>query len=183
MADTESVTMPAAEYARIRKLLDEQDIRDCQARIARGADRFDRALYLSACHPDAQISVGGHVMAAADSFEGGMAGHAEGTWATLHCLGTSNCDIDGDTAHVETYHLYCARTKGGPSWAATGRYLDQFERRQGKWGLVFRHIAVEWTGTLGPMDLPLLEAVEGPKTRLSAARDKSDVSYLRPLRG
>lgn len=182
MANSDTVTMPAAEYTRMKKLLDEQDIRDCQARIARGADRFDRELYLSACHPDARISVGGHTMAAADSFEGGKAGHAEGTIATLHCLGTSNCDINGDVAHVETYHIYHARTKDDTSWVATGRYIDQFERREGKWGLVFRHIAVEWTGTLGPMDLPLLEAVGGPKHRLSAARDQTDVSYLRPLR-
>ena len=48
--------------------------------------------------------------------------------------------------------------------------------------LVFRHIAVEWTGTLGPMDLPLLENVADPRHRLSASRDREDVSYLRPLR-
>jgi hypothetical protein len=182
MTNAETVAVPAAEYARMRKLLDEQEIRDCQARIARGADRFDRELYLSACHPDAQISVGGHTSSAVKSFEGGKAGHAAGTYATLHCLGTSNCDIQGDVAHVETYHIYHARTKDDTSWVATGRYLDQFERRGGVWGLVFRHIAVEWTGTLGPMDLPLLENVTGPKHRLSAARDASDVSYLRPLR-
>jgi hypothetical protein len=182
MPDGNPVTIPAAEYARMKKLLDEQDIRDCQARIARGADRFDKELYLSACHPDAQISVGGHTSSAEGSFDGGKAGHGEATHATLHCLGTSNCEIDGDVAHVETYHLYCARTKADTSWAATGRYLDQFERRGGKWGLVFRHIAVEWTGTLGTMELPLLENVTGAKHRLSAARDASDVSYLRPLK-
>ena len=178
---SETVTMPAAEYARLRRLLDEQDIADCQARIARGADRFDRDLYLSACHPDAKVSVGGNTMAAADSFEGGKAGHDAGTIGTLHCLSTSNVDIQGDTAHAETYHIYCARTKDDTSWAATGRYLDQFERRNGKWGLVFRHISVEWTGQLGPFDLPLLTAKDAPRHRLSAARDKTDVSYLRPL--
>jgi hypothetical protein len=182
MSDATTVTVPAAEFARMRALLDRQEIADCQARIARGADRFDRELYLSACHPDAQVSVGGYTSSAAESFEGGMAGHAAGTIGTLHCLSTSNCDIDGDVAHVETYHIYCARTKDDTSWVATGRYLDQFERRDGVWGLVFRHISVEQAGQLGAFDLPLLQPADAPRHRLSATRDPQDVSYLRPLR-
>ena len=182
MDNAETVTVPAAELARMRKLLDRQEIEDCLARIARGADRFDRESYLSACHPDAKVSVGGNTIPAAESFEGGKAGHAEATIGTLHCLSTSNFDITGDVAHVETYHIYCARTKDDTSWAATGRYLDQFERRDGVWGLVFRHISVEWTGQMTPFDLPLLTPRDAPKHRLSAARDKTDVSYLRPLK-
>ena len=182
MTGSEATTMSASEYARMRKLLDRQDIADCLARIAHGADRFDKELYLSACHPDAQVSVGGFLSSAEESYEGGKAGHDEGTLSTNHCLSTSNCDIQGDVAHVETYHIYCARSRDDTSWAATGRYIDQFERRQGKWGLVFRHISVEWTGQLTHFDLPLLTDPNEPKHRLSPARDKSDPSYLRPLR-
>jgi hypothetical protein len=182
MANPDTVTVSADEFARMRKLLDRQEIADCQARIARGADRFDRELYLSACHPGAQVSVGGHTSLAEESFDGGKAMHAAGTIATLHCLSTMNCEIDGDVAHAETYHIYCARTVDETSWAATGRYLDQFERRHGVWGLVFRHISVEWTGKLSPMELALLEAADAPKHRLSAWRDANDVSYLRPLK-
>ena len=181
MAD--SVTLTAAEYARFRAMLDKQDIAECLARIAHGADRFDKEMYLSACHSDAKISVGGYLSTAEESFEGGKVGHSEATVSTNHCLSTANYDIQGDTAHVETYHIYAARTKEGPNWAATGRYLDQFERRDGKWGLVFRHISVEWCGTMGEMDLPLMEAPDAPKHRLSASRDAGDVSYLRALAG
>ncbi len=181
MTETGTVVVPASDFARMRKLLDRQDIEDCLARIARGADRFDRELYLSACHPDAQVSVGGQTKPAAESFEGGRDMHAQGTIATLHCLSTMNCEIDGDIAHAETYHIYCARTLDETNWAATGRYLDQFERRGGVWGLVFRHISVEWTGQMSPMELSLLEAADAKKHRLSASRDKVDPSYLRPL--
>jgi len=183
MPSEEMVAVPAAEFARMRKLLDHQEVEDCLARIARGADRFDRDLYLSACHADAQVSVGGQTKPAAESFEGGRAMHAAGTISTLHCLSTMNCDIDGNVAHAETYHIYCARTVDNMSWAATGRYIDQFERRDGVWGLVFRHISVEWTGRMTPMELALQEAVDAPKHRLSAARDRADPSYLRPLKG
>lgn len=178
----EGLAMPAEELARLRRLLDRQEIEDCLARIARGADRFDRELYLSACHDDAQISVGGESRPAAESFEGGKAIHAQGTISTQHCLSTMNCDIAGDVAHAETYHIYCARTVDDVSWAAAGRYLDQFERRDGRWGLVFRHISVEWTGTMTPMELGLQEAINAPRHRLSASRDRTDPSYLRPLR-
>ena len=39
--------------ARVQELLDREAIRDCIARYARGVDRFDRELILSAFHPDA----------------------------------------------------------------------------------------------------------------------------------
>lgn len=183
MANAETVAVPADEYARLRKLLDRQDIADCLARIARGTDRFDRALFLSGCHAGAQFSMGGHVDSAEATYEGGQAMHAEGTFATLHCLSTSNCEIDGDTAHAETYHIYCARSIDETNWAATGRYLDQFERRDGVWGLVFRHISVEWTGKMTANEIGLLAGPDSPKHRLGTARDRGDVSYLRPLTG
>jgi hypothetical protein len=182
MASPESQSFSAEEVVRMRKLLDRQDIEDCLARIARGADRFDRELYLSGCHAGAQVSVGGQTRLAEESFEGGKEMHAQGTIATLHCLSTMNCDINGDVAHAETYHIYCARTLDDSTWAATGRYVDQFERRDGVWGLVFRHISVEWVGQMSTMELGLLEAANAQKHRFSASRDRADVSYLRPLK-
>ena len=178
---SDSVTIPAAEYAELRQLLDRQQIEDCLARIARGTDRFDVELALSACHPGAQFSVGGEITTAEESLNGGKEMHAAVTHATLHCLSTLNCDIEGDEAHVETYHLYCARSTDETCWAATGRYVDRFEKRGGKWGLTFRHIAVEWAGKLAPMDFDLLTPPGAPKVRLGSSRDRDDVSYLRPL--
>lgn len=181
MASADTVTIPAEEYARLRKLLDRQDIEDCLTRIARGTDRFDRELALSGCHVGAQFSVGGQVTSAEESIDGGMAMHRDYTHGTLHCLSTLSCDIDGDEAHVETYHLYCARSSDETCWAATGRYVDRFERRDGIWGLAFRHISVEWAGALAPMELDLLAPPDAPKHRLGTSRDRDDVSYLRPL--
>lgn len=178
---SDSVTIPADEYARLRTLLDRQDIEDCLARIARGTDRFDRELVMSACHPGAQFSVGGMVTSAEESIDGGMAMHAEVAHATLHYLSTMSCDIAGEEAHVETYHIYCARSTDETCWAATGRYVDRFEKRGGKWGLTFRHISVEWAGKMSPMELDLLTPPDAPKVRLGASRDREDVSYLRPL--
>lgn len=177
---TNTVTVPAEEWARMRRLLDRQEIEECLARVARATDRFDRDLFLSGFHPGATVSAFGATSSAEETYERGRAAHAESTFGTLHCLSTSSYDFDGDRAHVETYHIYAARNRDETNWAAAGRYLDQFERRDGKWAIVFRHIAVEWTGVLSAGFVPL-EGASGEKTRLSAARDPQDVSYLRPL--
>jgi hypothetical protein len=174
--------MSAKEFARMRALLDRQDIEDCLSRIARGTDRFDRNLFLSGFHEGATVSVGGAANSAEETYEGGRAMHAQGTFATLHCLSTMSCEIDGNTAHVETYHIYCARNLDETNWAAAGRYIDQFERRDGIWAVVFRHIVVEWTGKMTPNAIAMFEGVAKDKGRLSPSRSRDDVSYLRPLR-
>ena len=50
--------MDADRLARLDALLDRQDILDCLTRFSRGIDRFDKALFLSAFHPDAVIAAG-----------------------------------------------------------------------------------------------------------------------------
>ena len=47
--------------ARLEELLGRQDILDCLTRFSRGMDRFDRELFLSAFHPDAEIAAGDFV--------------------------------------------------------------------------------------------------------------------------
>ena len=42
-----------SDGAQIKHLIDRQAILDCLTRYCRGMDRFDRALVLSAYHPDA----------------------------------------------------------------------------------------------------------------------------------
>ena len=64
---------------------------------------------------------------------------------------------------------------------STRSFASNFEKRGGKWGLTFRHIAVEWAGKMAPMDFDLLTPPDAPKVRLGASRDRDDVSYLRPL--
>ena len=182
MASADPATLSNDEIARMRKILDRQDIQDCLARVARGTDRFDRDLFLSGFHPEALISAGNTTSSPQDIYEGGRAMHDEGTFATLHCLSTSTCQIEGDTAHAETYHIYAARNRDETNWAAAGRYIDQLERRDGVWGIVFRHIVVEWAGKMQPHVIAMFEGVEEKELRLRPSRGRDDVSYLRPLR-
>jgi hypothetical protein len=169
------------ELARLRALLDRQDIEDCLSRIARGSDRFDRELFISGFHPDAVISTGNRTSSREESFESGMSAHETGTRATLHCLSNLTCEIDGDTAHVETYYIYAARNRDEASWAAAGRYVDQFAKRDGAWAIVFRHLFMEWTGKLQPNTVDMFAGLEDREDRIRSVRGRDDASYLRPL--
>jgi hypothetical protein len=182
MTNAGSAPLSAGELDRMRALINRQDILDCLSRIARGSDRFDRELFVSGFHPDAVVSTGNSMDSPDESFESGVAMHDAGTFATLHCLANFTCEIDGDTAHVETYYIYAAHDRDESNWAAAGRYVDQFERREGVWGIVFRHLLMEWTGRMQPNAIAMFEGVDSKKSRLSPARSRDDVSYLRPLK-
>ena len=69
-------------------------------------DRFDRELLLSAFHPIAVIAVGDFVGGAADLYDWASAMHEQGQVATHHNLLNNTCEIDGETAHSETYYLF-----------------------------------------------------------------------------
>ena len=172
----------AAEIADIRNLIDRQKIIECLSRISRGSDRFDRDLFVSGFHPDAMISTGSSADSPEETYEGGRAMHEAGTFATLHCLSNVSCEIDGDSAHVETYYIYAAHNRDETNWAAAGRYIDQFERREGDWRIIFRHLVMEWTGKTLPNTIAMFAGVQ-QDARLSPSRSRADLSYLRPLKG
>jgi hypothetical protein len=97
-----------------------------------------------------------------------------------HCLHGSASIITSFTAATLPLSPSLAIFAALSENAAAGCYIDQFERRDGKWSIVFRHIAVEWTGAMqsGPIALDgMVEQI----SRLSSSRDMDDVSYLRPL--
>ncbi|MEG8219373.1 nuclear transport factor 2 family protein [Sphingomonas sp. HH69] len=92
--------MDAERIARLDALLDRQDIAACIVRFARGMDRFDRALFLSAFHPDATIAAGPFVGEAQALYDWATGLHDAGQEATHHNLLNQTIDIDGAQAHV-----------------------------------------------------------------------------------
>jgi hypothetical protein len=170
-----------AELERLRELLDRQDILDCLTRVSRGIDRFDRELWLSAFHPDAVIDAGQIVAPPDKLVDAGFAMHATAQSATQHNLTNHSCEIEGDTAHAETYWIYGATNVDGTTWVAGGRYLDRLERRDGAWKIAFRQTLSDWS-TSGPSaSPPLFDKVADMHLNGFAARSPEDPSYRRPL--
>ena len=167
---------------KLREVVDRQEIHDVILRYCRGVDRMDRELLLSAYHADAiddhGLFVGGPE-AFADYF---MALHGSLQSATQHIITNHFCELDGDSAHTETYWLFAAMNRQGPALSlGGGRYIDRMERRGGRWAIAQRKCLYDWQGVPGDYDLTSEQLAKmlgaGPATR-----DRSDPSYERPLR-
>jgi hypothetical protein len=172
--------------ARLQHMIDRQDIHDCLLRFCRGMDRFDRTLYLSAFHDDAEIAAGPYVGDAAGCWDWAQPMHAAGQILTHHLLLNHHVDIDGDTAHSECYYQFVARNHpwepgGGETvMLAGGRYIDRLERRAGAWKIALRTNIIEWSCLQPAMPLPFGDVPDIGANGVSA-RDHSDPSYQRPL--
>ena len=166
--------------AAIDALLDKQDIREALAAFSRGMDRFDRDAFLSAFWDDAEIAAGPFVGSAAECWDWAMPMHEKGQRLTHHALLQSNIDLDRDTAHAETYYQFVARNRDETLVLAGGRYIDRFERRNGKFRIALRVNLIEWS-CLPPAIPPPFGDVPDLALNGVSARSYDDPSYRRPL--
>ena len=173
-------------FKRLRGLVDRQEIHDCLLRFCKGMDRFDRDLYLSAFHADAEMAAGPYVGDVPGCWDWAMPMHRDGQVLTHHLLLNHHVEIEGDTAHSECYYQFVARNhpweQGGEETVllAGGRYIDRLERRDGEWRIALRTNLIEWS-CLQPSLPPPFSDVPGIGDNGVSARDNSDPSYTRPL--
>ena len=164
--------------AQLRALLDERAIRDVLQRYCRGIDRLDEELIRSTYHADSYDDHGtfrgnGHEFA---TYVVKVLGeHAE---STMHDLGNSLIELDGDTAHAETYvTAYHVRKAGDDTVLETvgGRYVDRLERRDGEWKIAHRTVVLEW----GKVET--IDAWPGLPAFWRGRRTREDLAYSREL--
>jgi hypothetical protein len=160
----------------VQRLADRQAILDCLTRYSRGLDRHDEELIASAFHDDALDNHGDFVGDGKDLALWGNALHAHDFDAHQHFLTTHTADIDGDTAHTETYWLAVLRRKeSGRSVMIGGRYVDRLERRDGVWKIAVRRTVME---SIAEADRPPFPRW---KYYVKGHWDHDDISYARPL--
>jgi hypothetical protein len=188
--------MSAQELERIvRELKDREEIRDCLARYCRGVDRFDRELVLSAYHPDALDEHGKFVGHREDFAEWAIGQHADAHLSHQHCILNHSCELSEDTAHTETYFLFVAMNRTGkPVTMGGGRYVDRFEKRNGKWAIADRVCLRDWAMLEERPDMGDLSSFTSTRSLLpekvrafmnggmAPSRDRGDPSYLRPFK-
>lgn len=173
----EQQTLPPA----LQKLVDRQEIHDCIMRYCSGVDLFDRAMLLSAYHPDATDDHGAFVGNPTEFADWAFAYHRKLQHGHKHYVLNHRCDLDGDMAHTETYWLFASLgTAGPPISLHGGRYLDRFEKRDGRWAIAARKCIIEWGGALNEIPFPV-EALAAYAATGVARRDRDDPSYARPL--
>lgn len=167
--------------ANVQYLMDRRAIEDLIHTHARGHDRFDIALLTDAYHADgvdehgsASVNTGPEYAAWANAI------HAGGSQLCLHNITTHNCEIDGDTAHCESYVLVGLLNPGGKTVRfINGRYVDRLEKRDGEWRIALRRCTVDLliAGDASILEMPQFKA----GGFIKGVRDASDVSYHRPL--
>ena len=150
----------AAEIAQLREqvtyLRDRQDIAETLQRYIRGIDRHDKELVRSAFWPEARINLGtpNNREEYVDREEAALAAYAR----HQHHITGQTFDIQGNTAHVESYVWFVAvprdTSQDTPGPAATpghprmsgdtqlgsGRYIERWEKRNGEWKIESFHI-------------------------------------------
>jgi hypothetical protein len=135
----------------LRRLLDQQAIRDVLHRYSRGVDRGDWDLVGSAYHSDGFDDHG--------AYKGDVPGlltwlseRFAGVQDSSHFLGQTLVEFhDGDSAFVETYFVSRRLVPGEGSPGGDdmlcrevwGRYADEFERRDGQWAVSRRLVLVD----------------------------------------
>lgn len=170
----------------LQELLDRQDIHDCLLRFCRGMDRFDRELYLSAFHNDAEMAAGPYVGDVAGCWDWAKPMHEGAQVLTHHLLLNHHVEIDGDTAHSECYYQFVGRNHpweaGGDETVmlAGGRYIDRLERRDSIWKIALRTNIIEWSCLQPSLPPPFADVADIGLNGVSS-RDRSDPSYQRPL--
>jgi hypothetical protein len=174
--------MDAALEKDLRALVDRQKIWDVMQRYARAVDRCDRELLRSIYWPEATEDHGGFLGTHAEFTDWVMDLSAHHV-SSFHGLLNHTCDLDGDDAHCETYHICIMISETPPFLMATGRYIDHFQRRNGEWKIANRVVVLE--GRFEIQDqaaLSSLKLMPGQDPRWRPKQDRTDVSYHRPLR-
>ena len=131
----------------VADFVDRQQIQDLMNRYARGVDRNDwplvRACYHDDAHDDHGLYSGG-----VDGLMTFLARTAALFVSTSHQLGNHLARISGDHARAETSCLTWYRRvdrQGRHRSIAQGvRYLDQYERRAGRWAIAHRVVVLDW---------------------------------------
>jgi hypothetical protein len=132
---------------RVQQLLDREEIRQVMYAYARGTDRLQPELIGDAYHADAWDDHG--------NFRGGrdlvvdtIVSRGASAPTSMHHLGNILIELLGDSANVETYFMACqvlehhGRTH---TRLRAGRYLDRFERREGRWRVARRVVVDDWS--------------------------------------
>jgi hypothetical protein len=165
----------------VRELKDHEEIRQCLYRYSRGADRANVKMMQSAYYPDAIDEHGAFTGEGHKLCEWAIKHHTNAQIRTQHQISNVLIELDGDSAYVESYFTYCGMNREGPDLSIIGgRYVDHFERRDGKWAIARRLTIYDWWGTPAIPD-GYGDQLNAMNAGIVNSRDHTDSSYGRPL--
>lgn len=136
----------------LKALLDNESIRNCIARLARGEDRRNGEMIKASYWPDSVTDYGVFKGTFAEYYDWVIPG-ADAIKNTQHVLGQTYIELDGDTAKAETHVVSYHRVDYGEGdehdTVIGGRYLDVLEKRAkedgtAEWRIANRVMLYDW---------------------------------------
>lgn len=185
MARPAKITSPTPSNERIppalQAMIDRQEISHVIATLARSLDRLDETLLRSTLHADATLDCGpGMFQGSGNDYAPWMFGVLHAAKSSHHMIGQSRCELEGDSANVESYftiHLRLDKPTGREDVFLGGRYLDRMERRPagttGVWKIAHRKQILDWVRTEAVSDIFYHQNPDA----LWSARTKADPSH------
>jgi hypothetical protein len=155
----------------LQRLLDREEITDLIYRYCRSMDRIDAELGYSIWHEGAEADYGAIFKGTGRGFIDWVCErHRTNYVVHSHQITSINLTLDRDRAGSESYVTAALRSRDGDrmiQMTSRGRYVDSWERRNGRWGIVKRIYVHDF------------DDVREVDHRLEAtgARDRTDPSY------
>jgi len=160
----------------VRYLRDRQDIADVISAYCRGLDRLDADILRGAYHEGA-LDRHGPFLGDRDNFVPWAIGLVAGFPLSHHSVTTHNCRIEGDMAWAESYCVFFTLTPDQQTLGAgAARYIDELERRDGKWAIAKRAEIMDCC-----YEVPVKHWLGGAWEEIPSRQDRDDLSYQRPL--
>jgi hypothetical protein len=134
---------------RVQQLLDKQAIAEVLYRRARAGDRSDAELAHTCYHPGATERHGlfdGLAIEFIDVVSFTKPRPASPILGMQHMVTNILVEFADEThAFVESYHVAWVQMTDGIDATIGGRYLDGFERREGRWAIAHRDVIFDWS--------------------------------------
>ena len=128
----------------LQELLDKQEINEILQRYSRTMDWLDEAGQASCYWPDAHVDYG-FFSGRADEFVPMVMVHEQKAVKRWHLVAGEIIKINGNKAEVESYGISTGSSgNDDPSNMYGGRYLDEFEKRNGEWRISKRIYILDW---------------------------------------
>ena len=123
----------------IAELLAKQELTEALYRYCRSMDRMDNALGFTVFHEDAEVDYGTMFQGTGHGFVENVYHQHAAMLCHQHQLGNVLIEVDGDRAASESYVSVTFRLNGPDGsllgMYAHGRYLDRWEKRNGRWAI------------------------------------------------
>ena len=164
------------DHSGLEKVIAHQAIVELGCRYARGVDRGDPELLMSAFHDDATM-VSGPFNGSAREFVLKIGAFLESVSPRVfHAVTNHWIEIDGATAVGESYVMAHQRflDEDATDVLTGGRYIDRYERRNERWAITQRTFVLDWSTAQAGKDLLGSGMFEG---MVKGSRDREDPVY------